>query len=241
MHDESQTPYERSAEIYDLLYGFKDYGAEIEYVRRQVHARRPQARTLLDLACGTGNHIGGLLQHFEVEGLDLSAPMLARARLKFPQLPLHRASMTGFALGRRYDVVCCLFRSIAFAGTPAGLRATIRAVAGHLLPGGLLLIEPFFTPETFWVGHVVSHEARAEDLIVQWMHVSDRRGDRGYFRNHFLVGRPDGIEHFTEDQELGLFRPEDYAQAFGAAGMAFEHDPEGPSGLGLYIGHMPAR
>lgn len=232
--------YDKSAQIYDLLYRFRDYSREIEYVREQVHARRPQARTLLDLACGTGNHIEGLQRHFEVEGLDLSEPMLAQARLKFPRLRFHQASMTGFALGRHFDVVCCLFRSIAFARTPEGLGATVRAAADHLGPGGLLLIEPFFTPETFWVGHVVCHEARADDLVVQWMHVSDRRGDLGCFRNHFLVGRPQGIEHFTEEQELGLFRPGDFARAFGEAGLVLEHDPDGPSGLGLYVGSKPA-
>lgn len=231
--------YPEVAPIYDLLHGFKDYAAEIDYVRDRIRARMPAARSLLDLACGTGNHVAGLRQDFEVEGLDLSPQMLAQARRKFPGLRFHEASMTDFDLGRRFDVVCCLFRSIAAARTPAGLDSTLQAMSRHAVAGGLVLVEPFFAPETFWVGDVRLHEARAEGMTVSWMHVSDRRGDVGIFRNHYLIGRPEGIVHCTEDHELGLFRHEDFVRAFAGAGLTMEHDAVGPSGLGFYIGRKP--
>lgn len=231
--------YTEIAPIYDLLHDFKDYAQETAYVRACVRARMPGARSLLDLACGTGNHVPGLLEDFEVEGLDLSPQMLAEARRKFPQLRFHEASMTGFELGRRFDVVCCLFRSIAAARTPQGLDSALAAMAGHVVPGGLVLIEPFFTPESFWVGDVKLHEARAPGLTVSWMHVSERRGDLGVFRNHYLIGRSDGIVHCTEDHELGLFRHADFVRAFAGAGLTMEHDPVGPSGLGFYVGRKP--
>lgn len=230
------TTYARSASLYDLLHRGKDYRREIDYVRTQVRTRRPQARSLLDVACGTGNHLAGLQQDFDVEGLDRSAEMLALARSKFPRMRLHEADMTGFDLGRRYDVVCCLFRSIAFARTPAGLHAAVAAMARHLEPGGLLMLEPFFTPETFWVGRVTLHEVRSDDRVIAWMYSSDREGAIGYFRNHYLIGGVQGIEHFAEDHALGLFRRADFESAFAAVGLALEFEPAGPSGLGLYIG-----
>ncbi len=45
--------FDKSAELYDLFYDWKDYRAEAEKVRELVAARNPDARTLLDVACGT--------------------------------------------------------------------------------------------------------------------------------------------------------------------------------------------
>lgn len=57
----------------------------------------------------------------------------------------------------------------------------------------------------------------------------------------FLVGRRDGLKHFSETHELGLFTRSQMQQAFGEAGLAVEYDPEGLTGRGLYIGQAPAR
>ena len=55
---------------------------------------------------------------------------------------------------------------------------------------------------------------------------------------HYLVGTPEGVEHFTEHHELGLFTDEEYRNAFTAAGLQVAHDPEGLIGRGLYIGTL---
>jgi ubiquinone/menaquinone biosynthesis C-methylase UbiE len=47
----------RSAEIYDAVYSFKDYTAEAEAVHKLIQNRCATARTLLDVACGTGKHL----------------------------------------------------------------------------------------------------------------------------------------------------------------------------------------
>jgi ubiquinone/menaquinone biosynthesis C-methylase UbiE len=50
--------FTQSAEFYDAIYHFKDYRAEAERLHAliQTHVRRP-ARTLLDVACGTGQPV----------------------------------------------------------------------------------------------------------------------------------------------------------------------------------------
>ena len=65
-------------------------------------------------------------------------------------------------------------------------------------------------------------------------------GNRSILELRYLVGRPDGVEHFTERHELTLFEDEEMLDAFRAAGLEVEHDPEGgPMGRGLYVGLAP--
>ena len=51
--------FEKTAEFYDLFYDEKDYAGEAARVRELVAARYAGARTLLDVACGTGRHLMG--------------------------------------------------------------------------------------------------------------------------------------------------------------------------------------
>ena len=44
----------QSAELYDAIYHFKNYQRESERLRNLIDRLVPGARTLLDVACGTG-------------------------------------------------------------------------------------------------------------------------------------------------------------------------------------------
>ena len=52
--------FSRSAHLYDAIYSFKDYAGEAETLRALVEERAPGARSLLDVACGTGKHLAEL-------------------------------------------------------------------------------------------------------------------------------------------------------------------------------------
>ena len=62
--------------------------------------------------------------------------------------------MAGFERGRRFDVVLCLFSSIGYARDEERLRAAVAAMASHLEPVGLLVVEPWLAPEAWREGHV---------------------------------------------------------------------------------------
>ena len=105
--------FTKSAPYYDRLYGFKDYDSAAEKLHRCVQARRPGAVRLLDLACGTGMHLARLRKRYVVEGLDVNPDLLEIARKRCPGIMFHEADMTNFELGRTFDVVTCLFSSVA--------------------------------------------------------------------------------------------------------------------------------
>lgn len=226
-----------SADLYDALYAtFKDYEAEAARLRELIAERVPGASTLLDVACGTGKHLDLLRDDFAVTGLDLDPELLAIARERLPRVELHEGDMTGFDLGRRFDVVLCLFSSIGYARDEERLRAAIAAMARHLEPGGLLVVEPWLAPDAWRDGHVAMLVLDEPELKVVRMNRADRDGDVSVIDFHYLVGTPDKVEHFTEHHELGLFTDAQYRDAFAAAGLTVEHDADGLMGRGLYLG-----
>jgi len=66
---------------YDAIHSWKDYKRETErlVLLMEQHAQRPLA-TLLDVACGTGQHLSYLKVRYTAEGLDIDVKMLDLAR-----------------------------------------------------------------------------------------------------------------------------------------------------------------
>jgi dTDP-3-amino-3,4,6-trideoxy-alpha-D-glucopyranose N,N-dimethyltransferase len=229
--------FRKSQRFYDAVYAWKDYRSEVDRLDRVIRERNPSARTLLDVACGTGKHLELLRHRFRVEGLDLDPEMLAIARRRLgPDVPLHSGDLVGFDLGREFDVVTCLFSSIAYARTADRLGAAIGSMARHVAPDGLLIVEPFFSPDQWEPGHLDSTVVDEPDLKVVRMVLSGPAESPMTMSFNYLVGTPEGIDHFTEEHEVGLFTDQEHRDAFRAAGLEAEHDAEGLMGRGLFIG-----
>lgn len=232
--------FARSARLYDAIYAsIRDYPREAAELDRLIQERRPGARTLLDVACGTGAHLEHLVARYEVEGLDLDPGMLTVARERLPDVPFHEGDMTSFDLGRRYDAVVCMFSSIGYVLTEERLRFAIAVMARHLEPAGILVVEPWLAPDAWEDGHVGAVFVDQPGLKIARMNVARRDGNVSSVQFHYLVATPVGVEHFTEPHDLGLFTVEQYLGAFRAAGLEVEHDAEGPMGRGLYLGVAP--
>ncbi len=213
--------FSETAEYYDTIYlAMKDYGAEAEKLTAFVHQYgRSTGNWLLDVACGTGLHLSYLKQHFQVEGLDLDEQLLAIARQRNPAVPLHHTDMVDFALGCTFDVVTCLFSAIGYVKTLENLSRAVQCMARHLAPGGVLLIEPWFTPDTWYPGTVGARFINEPHLKIARMNTSSVEGRLSIMDMHYLVGTPEGIHHVVERHELGV--------TYDAAGL---------TGRGLYIG-----
>jgi SAM-dependent methyltransferase len=228
--------FSRSARIYDAIYAsIRDYPKEAAELDGLIQERRPGARTLLDVACGTGAHLEHL-PGYELEGLDLDPEMLAVARERLPAVTFHQGDMADFDLGRRFDAVVCMFSSIGYVKTEERLRTAAAAFGRHLEPGGVLMVEPWLSPEDWQDRHIGSVFVEEPELRIARMNVPERDGDVSIVEFQYLVGTLDGIERFSERHELGLFTREQYLDAFRSAGLEVEHDPEGPMGRGLYVG-----
>ncbi len=233
--------YSKSAPWYDLIYSFKDYAGEVDRLRGmlEARARRPLLR-LLDVACGTGEHLRFLREFYEVEGIDLNETMLEVARRKLPGVPLHHGDMLDFHLGRRFDAVVCLFSAIGYLRTADELTAGVAHMARHLEPGGVLVVEPWITPEKVEPSHLHGLYVDRPEVKIARMTSSRVEARASVMDMHHLVNTARGVEYFVERHELTLFRHDEYRQAFTAAGLDVDVDPEGLIGRGLYFGRRPA-
>jgi len=231
--------FSKSAKYYDDIYlsHGKDYSIETDKIHKFIQKhKKTQGRSLLDVACGTGIHAGYLNKYYRVEGLDLDAKMLIVARKKHPQIRFTQGDMTDFHLGRQFDVITCLFSSIGYVQTKAKLQKAIRTMEQHLRPGGVLLVEPWFTPEAWNPGRVFTLHVDKSDLKIVRMSHSGQKAKMAVLEFQYLIGTPKGIEHATEIHKLRLFTHEEYMKAFQSAGLKVTHNKKGLEGRGLYIG-----
>jgi ubiquinone/menaquinone biosynthesis C-methylase UbiE len=231
--------FSKSAKFYNVIYESmgKDYIAEAQKVHNLIQKhKKSSSDTLLEVACGTGLHASVLQNFYQVEGLDLDAEMLVVASQNYPGISFHQADMAEFDMEKNFDAVTCLFSSIGYVKTKARLNQAIQTMTHHLLPGGVLIIEPWFTPEQWKPGRLSALFVDQPELKISRINLSEAEGNLSFFTFHYTVGTPQGIEYFTERHELGLFTHEEYLEAFRKAELEVIHDPEGLDGRGLYIG-----
>jgi SAM-dependent methyltransferase len=232
--------YTKSASVYDAnLKQFFDYPSACKKIHGFIQQHHSNAKTLLDVACGTGKHLEFLQEHYQVEGLDLSPQMLEIARNSCPQIPFHEGNMIDFDLSKKFDVITCLYASVAIVKTLDNVRKSIARMAEHLAHDGILLIEPWWSPEQLWEGKLMANFADEPEHKVACMYIIKREGRLSVFDVHYLVGTPQGIESFTEREEVGLFTREEYTESLENAGLEVcyydtELFPEHK--YGLYVG-----
>ncbi|PRH80488.1 SAM-dependent methyltransferase [Streptomyces solincola] len=230
--------YRRADVYHDFYQGRgKDYRGEARAVLALVRERAPRAMSLLDVACGTGAHLRELSGSFEeAAGVDLSPEMLAVAARNNPALPLHQGDMRDFRLGRRFSAVTCMFSSIGYLETAADLRQAVRNLAGHVEPGGVLVVEPWWFPDTFLTGWVGADVVSVEGRTISRVSHSVREGSASRMEVHYTVAAPEtGIEHFTDTHVMSLFDRETYEAAFREAGLEPHYTRDDPAGPGVFV------
>ena len=225
-------PFHPTAHFYDRAYAHLDYEGHAATVEAIIRDRCPEAASLLDVACGTGKHLEIWRERFDhVEGVDVDPAMVAIARERVPSVPVHEGDFTSFDLDSAFDAVTCLFSSIGYADTSERLDAAIAAMGSHLAPGGVLVVEPWLTPDRLrppWVRVLV--QERDDWVMARTSRMRYDGGDQGGVSEAefaYLVTTPEGSETFVEQHVLGVYTPERLVEAARRAGLEAEFDPEG--------------
>jgi ubiquinone/menaquinone biosynthesis C-methylase UbiE len=111
LRERRQTAEERHDTIHAFTYD-EQYG-EIGPTHRRFVAdlleRCQPGGTVLDAACGTGKYFAMVLDAGRrVVGTDQSTGMLAKARARFPAVPLERVGLQELAFDAEFDAVMCI-------------------------------------------------------------------------------------------------------------------------------------
>jgi SAM-dependent methyltransferase len=227
------------AEIYDIIHQSrgKDYLAESEELARLIRARKPNAASVLDVACGTGGHLRFLRELFDwAAGLELSEDMLAIAETRIPGIGLHQGDMRDFDLASTFDAIICMFSSIGYLQSTAELDKTLGCLAQHLNPGGVIVIEPWFFPNTFIPGYVAADLARANGRTIARISHSVREGDSTKMEVRYIDADSSGIRQLADTHRLTLFTCDEYEAAFTQAGCFAEYIVSDRFAPGLFVG-----
>jgi SAM-dependent methyltransferase len=232
------------AALYDVVFRGrgKDFAGEARQLSELVRDRRPSAASLLDVACGTGAHLETFTTLFAaVEGLEYADAMREIAESRLPGTPVHGGDMRDFDLGHAFDAVVCVGNSVACVSDKDQMIAAIGRMAAHLVPGGVLVIEPWFFPENFLDGHVGGAVVQEDDRVIARVTRSTRQGDKTRHEVKFVVADSTGISEFTDVLVVCLFTREDYEEAFERADCSVEFIPSlelagRPNSPGLFVG-----
>jgi SAM-dependent methyltransferase len=142
----SKKPYVRFAEVYDQIMSDVPYSRWADYIMTLWGEYDFHPKTVLDLACGTGN-LTAILASFgyQVTGLDASSNMLAVAKSKMKARRLYadfvRKDMRSFSIDPPVDAAVCVFDSLNYLLEPIDLQMAYKSVSASIEQGGLFIFD----------------------------------------------------------------------------------------------------
>ena len=231
--------YKEFADTYDLIYSFKDYKKEVKKIKKLIKKyKSTNGSELLDVACGTGEHLKYLEDNFICTGVDINEGILNVAKNKVIGATFKQADMINFDLNKKFDVILSLFSSIGYVQTYANLEKTIVNFTNHLKQGGVVIIEPWFTKSTYQVGFPGMTTYDGADIKIARLNTTKIENDLSVMDMHYLiVEKNKDVKYFVDKHEVGLFDTDKTLEIMKKAGLKSEFLTDGlMKERGLYIG-----
>ena len=211
------------ARYYDLLYRDKDYIGEAQFIHQLIQNHAPNAQSILELGCGTGNHAMLLAKEdYHIYGIDLSEEMLQQARDRLSNLTPDLASHLTFSSGdirhirlnQKFDVILSLFHVISYQTSNEHLQATFATVKEHLKPGGIFIFDCWYGPAvlselpTVRIKRLENDEIQITRIAEPEVYPNDNLVDVNY--QVFIKDKNNGsVDELQETHRMRyLFRPE---------------------------------
>jgi SAM-dependent methyltransferase len=205
-------PY-RVAETYDpLMLPLVPYPELARHITGRLRAELPGLRTVLDVACGTGNLTIPMADlGIQVAGLDIAPQMLAIARDKAAaadqEIVFSCQDMRQAYGGDPVDAVTCVGGSIHFLDTNEALSEGLTTMYRALRPGGLLAFDLFAAGKmrTLFTG------TRAGDQGDFYAVTTSRCDDTGHITHDLVFFLRDGDDRYRREDERHRLRIHDLA------------------------------
>ncbi|NBB75832.1 MAG: methyltransferase domain-containing protein [Bacteroidetes bacterium] len=143
--------YSILAEIYDTVMEEVDYETWADYIDEIILIHHPEARDILELACGTGTVALTLeeLECYNITATDASESMINIAKEKADdagsEVRFLTMNMLDFTLTDSFDVIYMVFDSINYLTDEEQILKLHENVRNHLKPDGIFIYD-FTTP-----------------------------------------------------------------------------------------------
>ena len=185
-------------------------------------ARRP-VREVLELGSGGGNNAYHMKHSFAMTLVEPADGMRELSRKLNPGCIHLKGDMRSVRLGRTFDAVF-VHDAVMYMTTEDDLRAALETVATHLAPGGVALVAPDATTETF--SETTEHggaedESGRQARYLEWK-LPPEPGQATYTVHYaFLLREPDGNVRVVHGLHLeGLFQRATWLRLFDEVGLA---------------------
>jgi SAM-dependent methyltransferase len=222
------------ARYYDLLYKDKPYAQEVEYIARVLARHAPQAKTLLELGCGSGVHASHLAARgYGVHGIDQSEWMLKQAQDRKAGLPeaqaaklaFHRGDVRSIRLDVKADAVISLFHVMSYQTENADVEAMFATASAHLAQGGVFFFDVWYGPAVLTDRPAI----RVKELEDDALHIARTatptiHANRNVVDVHYRLAARDkrsgAVSETEETHHMRYFFAPELAQFAAAAGFA---------------------
>lgn len=233
--------YSKYAKYYDLLYPIEKYEEASRIIKRIFQLRDFAARTILDVACGTGTLAKLMYESgYDVVGVDAHRAMIAIARKKLPQGRFYVSRMQSLPQSTQADAVICM-SALNYVSSKAQLKATFRQFYRLLPPGGLLIVlNVLLTDVPRKLNSIHFNGSSADGLSIlkvgTWQKTTRSAG--GFIGKFvMLVRHKSGVEFAIDLHRLYAFNTGEIKSAMQSAGFETTvYDGDGLSKFGVVAG-----
>ncbi len=133
------TNYDVFSKHYDAVMG--EPKSKVEFIEKSIIQHKPDAKIVLELACGTGSILKPLEKKYGVFGIDISSGMLSSARKKVKSGKFFHQDITKFKINEKFDVILCVSDSINHVLTFSQWEQVFFRVNQHLVENGLFIFD----------------------------------------------------------------------------------------------------
>ncbi len=211
--------YEGIADWWPVISPPSEYVEEADlYVEMIREASRSPVREVLELGSGGGNNASHMKRAFALTLVEPAEKMRGLSRALNPECAHVADDMRTVRLGRTFDAVF-VHDAVMYMTTEDDLRAALATVAAHLAPGGVALVAPDTTTETFAEATELGGDEDAggrRARYLQWT-LPPEPGETSYATHYaFLLRTPDGAVRVAHDlHREGLFPRATWLRLFG--------------------------
>ncbi len=215
------------AEFYDLMRQYRNYDLECSFADEIIHSRCPNAKDVLDIFCGTGEHAFRMAQRgYAMTGVDASQDMIAVAQAKNDtarvSVSYQCSDITDLEAAGQYDAAYCLGYTFLYMLSHTDVRSFFEIVHNALVPGGVFLVD-FINGWSLMGGSGGDKRFHQSEgvRILQLEQLEVRKQERLLHIDYcYLIDRDDGhVKTVFSEEDLRIFFDDEVQSLLSASGF----------------------